>query len=977
MDKNFHASIKKIIEAKNQNKLVVFVGAGVSLNSGIPKWDTLIDILKDDLNIGDEKDFLKIPQLYYRQRGENEYITKVRSALKYKKAKFNEIHKLIFELKPLHVITTNYDDLLEQYVQQNSLPYQVISRDSDLPYVSSNNYIIKMHGDLGIGNIVLKENDYLNYSHNFPLIESYIRSLFATKLILFIGFSYSDWNIKFITQNVINKLRENIQPAYLLELNEDENALAVQKDYLKSFGINLLNYNKSIPQISCGLSHDGGKKLFRFLDYIVNFNSFKIETENLDFLQKLEKGFLRYSDMHVFLPSKIVGILESIGIRSSTDYQNSHCLIIYGIPEFKKFINDIQDQWSAASDTSEKIKVIEQYFNTTFSAGEKQTLIHIWEKTLTSGIYFLTYESISNNTKTLNLFNSTLFKPGEVDSYYTGEFVEVEKKINSYKETSNVDELICAAFLSYKTFNHLQAYSFLNKASSISWQNGKYLKYYICKYNIVKLKHAFRWGKESNKELFQIIYNDINKIDLNEIYYSLPKEDRDAVQFLIRDFIGLDFKYVDLETTKQSSGDAFSTASYSTFSNKVYQVWNFINYNHLFGEDFEEYKLFYKRAFRQFLKYHQSGKVLLRRSDFLIAIHHLDNQEISEIIETHKVFEFNINTYERDLLKTDFLNIIKCANSFITGNDLSKEPGYGVLLSNLINNYLQVLSHMRLEIDTADLIVHSLFTKIYTRTNYSKGIYFVSANIDGINTSLNVFIKNQKMFGSIFKESTLNQALDFLIDHSSIGNSNFIMYLGELLREINPSYKVPLSHYENRIVNNFSHENYIHILISLQPLLKKKYSENIKEIIINGLNKRFNLTLFQIGLENKYIKFSDYKGIFFKTVEEVISNPIFPTIQEELFFVETVINNKIDIKSKNIKSIMQKSDFLFFWLDLDNFDFKNFKPFWTLYYSETLYNHHAKFNNIKLVKENIKNAMTLYDNTSALGKVYFTFFDKK
>ena len=77
MDNKFHASINKIKEAQNQNKLVVFVGAGVSMNSEIPNWNSLIEVLKNDLNLDPkENDFIKIPELYYRQRGYNEYITK-------------------------------------------------------------------------------------------------------------------------------------------------------------------------------------------------------------------------------------------------------------------------------------------------------------------------------------------------------------------------------------------------------------------------------------------------------------------------------------------------------------------------------------------------------------------------------------------------------------------------------------------------------------------------------------------------------------------------------------------------------------------------------------------------------------------------------------------------------------------------------------------------------------------------------------
>ena len=61
-------------KAKDQKKLTIFVGAGVSMNSGVPSWGELIKILKNGIELDDdENDYLKIPQLYYNQRGEKEY----------------------------------------------------------------------------------------------------------------------------------------------------------------------------------------------------------------------------------------------------------------------------------------------------------------------------------------------------------------------------------------------------------------------------------------------------------------------------------------------------------------------------------------------------------------------------------------------------------------------------------------------------------------------------------------------------------------------------------------------------------------------------------------------------------------------------------------------------------------------------------------------------------------------------------------
>ena len=62
--KNFIEESKRIIRnASDNNKLVLFIGAGVSANSGIPLWGELMAKIKGKLDIKkDENDYLKLAQ---------------------------------------------------------------------------------------------------------------------------------------------------------------------------------------------------------------------------------------------------------------------------------------------------------------------------------------------------------------------------------------------------------------------------------------------------------------------------------------------------------------------------------------------------------------------------------------------------------------------------------------------------------------------------------------------------------------------------------------------------------------------------------------------------------------------------------------------------------------------------------------------------------------------------------------------------
>ncbi len=89
---SYESHLEKIKEAKEDNKLVFFIGSGMSKDVGLPSWSDLIDELKQELN-SKENDFLKIAQLYFLEFGEYEYIKKVKSFFPSEKVNPQNFHK--------------------------------------------------------------------------------------------------------------------------------------------------------------------------------------------------------------------------------------------------------------------------------------------------------------------------------------------------------------------------------------------------------------------------------------------------------------------------------------------------------------------------------------------------------------------------------------------------------------------------------------------------------------------------------------------------------------------------------------------------------------------------------------------------------------------------------------------------------------------------------------------------------------------
>lgn len=245
-------AINLLVEAMNDDSLIIFVGAGVSANSGLPGWNQLVDVFRDELALDDDADNLKVAQFYYDTWGQQKYFQKISDIFnEHLNAQPNEIHKHIFRIQPRHLITTNYDTILENKMNSEMDKYDVLKQDKDIPYSKSSRYLIKMHGDLLTKNIVLKENDYLDYENNFYMISTMIKSLIMNNTLLFIGYSLSDSTFNSIFRLIHNSLGDNAKRAFFYTPNAPKSPVV---EYYKKKGIFVISDDEEIEQEGLGKS---------------------------------------------------------------------------------------------------------------------------------------------------------------------------------------------------------------------------------------------------------------------------------------------------------------------------------------------------------------------------------------------------------------------------------------------------------------------------------------------------------------------------------------------------------------------------------------------------------------------------------------------------------------------------------------------------------------------------------------------------
>lgn len=542
------------------NKLVVFVGAGASFNSGMRLWKEAIQIILTKINstsIG-ENEMLKIPQVYFNARGEKEYNELVKDIYKYDDKLPNKIHDFIVKLNPCNIITTNYDDFLEKAFIANGEFLDVVQKDTDIPYCKNSRMIIKMHGGFTYNNFVFKEDDYLNYSNDFTLIEIFIKALIAKNTILFIGYSYNDPDTKQIFNWVKNILGDNFQRAYFIDAQNIYDLHIL--NYYKNLGINIIYSSERTEKFDKNKIYDNTLEL---LEYIVTD-----EQEN-DKINIIYNEIKHLFNLNYVLSKHISSIFYNLNVRVE-DYKlrllDDQC-----VDFFTKLSNDsLLKEFNILSN----IKKVFDY------------------KTIITDAY--TYDKQSQEQINLCKFKDMeypkLYK--DIDDQNFINILNYPDSIITTKELDNQQQL-SIAYSFYELHEYQKCYVILKKVSLSYKQQQNYIWYYISEFNRINVGRRI------------LNLTEVDKIDLSDILYNNALKDKKENKILkeLEDF-KLCYNTLSYVITSSDKIIIEANTKYSIYSGTpnidkleiyILDFYNYIKLNYLMIDIFPEVKEIFKQ----------------------------------------------------------------------------------------------------------------------------------------------------------------------------------------------------------------------------------------------------------------------------------------------------------------------------------------------------------------------------------------------
>lgn len=199
---NLDRVIRSFSEAVYEGQGALFLGAGVSVPSGLPDWKGLLDTLVAPLGLSIEAtdDLPLLAQYvvnYYHGRGP--LIGGLRRAIggRYKP---NPYHDAIAAMDVDLIWTTNFDTLIEDLLRARE---HVAVRTSDADITSGSmkfdRELIKMHGCIKTSApnaLVITSEDFEDYASNRPVFTQRLRQDLLQRRFLFLGYGFGDPNIR-------------------------------------------------------------------------------------------------------------------------------------------------------------------------------------------------------------------------------------------------------------------------------------------------------------------------------------------------------------------------------------------------------------------------------------------------------------------------------------------------------------------------------------------------------------------------------------------------------------------------------------------------------------------------------------------------------------------------------------------------------------------------------------------------------------
>lgn len=938
----YENELNKIIDSSQNNALSFFVGAGVSALSGAPTWKELINSICD--KIGRDKkeyyssdEYLQIPQMYYYSLGENtaEYYSFVKQQLNTSNLKTNSIHREMLKLNPVSFITTNYDTLLEDASVQYCHSYKVVSCDEDVPTIFGDKFILKLHGDFKKENIVLKEEDYLNYSNNFKLVETLMKSIFSTNTVVFIGYGLNDYNIKLILNWTKSLLKSDFREPIFIYTENDE-LTSEELLYHQSKGLQVIEWNKLMPENDSGYLG----RYQSFFDALNNYSMVSLvdknEDEALNVLYNLLEPLNSLNALRIEDVSKKLYPYINISEVGTMYFLEDGDLLM------KKFLEI--NQFTESEKKTISNDIIDKY----------SCILSVFKKARIKGINDKTGKTLKYSTDVLPLAdeNCILFNYTFMNTFVKKEYKSVSDR---YKKAYYLSRL--------KRYD--EAFLLFDKIAKESYKSKDYLMYYLAESNCISLCKII---KNTNScyncyDMDLVDSKSLSDSEIEDLFHNLPVEFRKKYD-TIKDLHGANLLYkysyeafIDgqkLQTSIESNSMEFGLTSGAKVICRINNYLHFFLGNGIIADVFTEYKsttknlmslLVYKYSTQKNKVLHEQPfpeianyEIQFDKIDFYCFIECFSDKELIALVSKYQIETLHFQNIE--MIEKAVENLLDYYESAVK---LSKNNIDVIGIQTQIKNCLVLLRYINISQNLVDRVCSFIFSYEFREIKINDKIMFLDyqlARKKKYSETTKKVIENTLVFYLDANISALKNHESF----ESYSSSSLINYYN-LVEYICP----PEENYHSRKIAMRVSQIISGELSPLYSHITNHYCRHVslyqKKKLIAFANKSikysFNFELFTLLIQCDAHISTDVKEKLKEHLREIVDNSkgtksdksitVYPVSQslEDLLNIGYWCFTGI-LNPKDFKEFLGNDAKFDFFYEFENFDFNRFDVAWLI-----------------------------------------------
>ncbi len=939
---------KKIVSASQKNSLTFFVGAGVSKLSEAPTWKELINSICDEMGYAKKKeysseDYLRIPQMYYYSLNKDDeaYYSFIAKCFDCSNLKPNIVHKMLLSFSPASFVTTNFDSLLEEAAVLSCKSYKSVACDDDIPFVNGDKFILKIHGDLEHKNIVLKEEDYLNYSDNFKLIETILKSVFSTNTVVFVGYSLNDYNIKLVLNWAKSLLQDNFnKPIFIY--TDDTHLTENELLYYESRGLSVVEYYKLKDYVE--------SKKNRFV------NRYKKVIKEIQEYSDFSKDNKSKYELFDILFSLLKPLDKLSALRSQDIYKSSQkCIRIYGngvmmtgsegenLLEYFMEINNMEEneQSKLPSEHIEKYRVLLSVFSKArikyYRKGDSYTeikgIVYEFANPLCLSFDYEKMEKyIKNNYETLN--------DNYLKAFYFAKLKKYQSAFDLFKDV---------AIKAFRDKNYALYYmAQVNQKSVFAimehYSNLKYEHYNIDEQEIISLQSDISEQIFENMPVeFKNNYKCFKNLNSINLLYQISYESLEECSNL--------HKAINRNTTE------WGVTSSVKVINKVNSNLHFtlsngllidVYYQFIFAIEKLMSELVYKysiqnrsETYKSVFSKNENDNICFDDIDFYCFVEYFKNENLSMLFYEYELEEIKFNNMDK--IENSINNLINYyKTSIYKSRNIPVKQDY----ERKIKNVLILLMHMTVSQDIVDTVCTFALKYEFRNIYISDKIRFLDYQIyrkNMISGTTSKAIEDKLIFYCDKHLKGLKDKKYFNLhsDSSSINYQNLVCYINPL--------KPKLSRRLNSRINKFLETNpkefYKDIFERYFDYLSSSTKKRLVNVINFELKEHFSFEIFcnlinaNLEIKPDIVKaMTKYFDKYVLQQKKCLNNGL--SLQTDSFRELNEIGRcyRIGVLPYDvIKKYIGYSNYFDFWVLFDEFDFSKFDVGWLLDLSQRAY----------------------------------------